>query len=114
MFADFLKRLIQPAPEPLTGGDARLALCALLVRVARTDGDYAAAEIIRITRIISARYNLPQPEAEALRQQAEVLESEADGVREADEDALLRLVASLLGITDQDSARARQRIMGQG
>lgn len=145
MFADFLKRLIQPAPEPLTGGDARLALCALLVRVARTDGDYAAAEIIRITRIISARYNLSQPEAEALRQQAENLESEApdtvrftraikdavphedrlgviealwqvalaDGVREADEDALLRLVASLLGITDQESARARQRIMGR-
>ncbi|MGR3698086.1 MAG: tellurite resistance TerB family protein, partial [Roseovarius sp.] len=113
--------------------------------VARTDGDYAAAEIIRITRIISARYNLSQPEAEALRQQAENLESEApdtvrftraikdavphedrlgviealwqvalaDGVREADEDALLRLVASLLGITDQESARARQRIMGQ-
>jgi uncharacterized tellurite resistance protein B-like protein len=37
----------------------------------------------------------------------------ADGQREADEDALLRLVASLLGITDQESARARQRVMGQ-
>ncbi len=129
----------------MTGGDARLALCALLVRVARTDGDYSASEIIRITRIISARYGLPQPQAEALRQEAETLESEApdtvrftraikdavphedrmgviealwqvalaDGQREADEDALLRLVASLLGITDQESARARQRVMGQ-
>lgn len=145
MFADFLKRLIQPAPEPLTGGDARLALCALLVRVARTDGKYSASEIIRITRIISARYGLPQPQAEALRQQAETLESQApdtvrftraikdavphedrmgviealwqvalaDGHREAEEDALLRLVSSLLGISDQDSARARQRIMSQ-
>lgn len=144
MFADFLKRLIQPVPEPMTGGDARLALCALLVRVARTDGDYSAAEIIRITRIISTRYSLPQHQAEALRQEAETLESVApdtvrftraikeavpyeerleviealwqvalaDGVREADEDALLRLVSNLLGVTDQDSARARQRVTG--
>lgn len=33
----------------------------------------------------------------------------ADGVRDPEEDAQLRLVASLLGVTDQDSALARQR-----
>jgi len=38
----------------------------------------------------------------------------ADGVREAEEDALLRMVTSLLGITDQDSARARQRAQNGG
>ena len=43
MFQDFLSRLIQPAPDPLNDGDARLALTALLVRVARADGDYAQA-----------------------------------------------------------------------
>ncbi|SEM17024.1 Uncharacterized conserved protein, tellurite resistance protein B (TerB) family [Roseovarius azorensis] len=142
MFGDLLKKLAQPAPDTLADGDARLALCALLVRVARSDGDYAAREIQRITRIISTRYNLSQTEAEALRHEAETLEAEApdtvrftraikdavpyenrlaviealwqvalaDGVREADEDALLRMVASLLGVSDQDSARARQRV----
>ena len=34
----------------------------------------------------------------------------ADGVREAEEDALLRLVSNLLGINDMESARARQRV----
>ncbi|HMB13554.1 MAG TPA: TerB family tellurite resistance protein, partial [Roseovarius sp.] len=52
MFADFLNRLIQPEPDPLDDGDARLALTALLVRVARSDGEYAASEIIRITRLV--------------------------------------------------------------
>lgn len=34
----------------------------------------------------------------------------ADQDRSADEDALIRLVANLLGISDQDSARARQKV----
>ncbi len=34
----------------------------------------------------------------------------ADGVRDHEEDALLRLVANLLGINDRDSALARQRV----
>ena len=34
----------------------------------------------------------------------------ADGERDAEEDAVIRLVANLLGITDVESASARQRI----
>lgn len=34
----------------------------------------------------------------------------ADGVRDAHEDALIRLAAKLLGVNDVDSARARQRV----
>ncbi len=82
MFADFLKRLTAPTPSPLEDGDARLALTALLVRIARADGDYASEEIARIDRITSARYTLSLPDATALRQQAEQLETEApDTVR---------------------------------
>lgn len=141
MFGDFLKRLTQPEPAPLTDGDARLALSALLVRIARSDGDYAAAEIDRIDRIVAARYGLSPFEAAALRGQAETLEMQApdtvrftraikdavpyedrravveaawavvlaDGARAHEEDALLRLVANLLGVNDRDSALARQR-----
>ncbi len=32
-----------------------------------------------------------------------------DGLRDAEEDRLLRLVANLLGLTDVDNAQARQR-----
>lgn len=141
MFGDFLRRLTAPAPAPLGDNDARLALTALLVRVARSDHDYAPAEIERIEQIIAQRYGLAPEQVQDLRQQAETLESEApdtvrftraikdavpyedrravveslwqvvlaDGERAQEEDALLRLVASLLGVTDKDSALARQK-----
>ncbi|MEM9579203.1 MAG: TerB family tellurite resistance protein [Pseudomonadota bacterium] len=142
MFADFLKRLTQPDPDPIDGGDARLALTALLVRAARTDGTFARSERAQILSVIADRYGLDASGAEALLSDAEVLEAEApdtvrftraikdavayedrlgviealwsvvlaDGVREDEEDALLRLVASLLGVNDRDSALARQRV----
>ncbi|MBS0563346.1 MAG: TerB family tellurite resistance protein [Proteobacteria bacterium] len=37
----------------------------------------------------------------------------ADEERSADEEALIRLVANLLGVSDQDSARARQRVQSR-
>lgn len=141
MFRDFLTRLTQPQPAPLDDGDARLALTALLVRIARSDNDYAQAERDRIDRIATARYGLGPFEAAQLRARAEELEAEApdtvrftraikeavayedrravvealwsvvlaDGERAQEEDALLRLVANLLGVNDRDSALARQR-----
>lgn len=144
MFADLLNRLIQSEPEPLPDPDARLALTALLVRIARSDGSYAADEIARIDKIVTTRYGLSAFEAAKLRSDAETLESEApdtvrftraikdavpydarlgviealwsvvlaDGVRDKNEDALLRLVAPLLGVSDVDSAMARRRIEG--
>lgn len=36
----------------------------------------------------------------------------ADGERDAEEDALVRLSAKMLGVTDQDSAMARRRVQG--
>ena len=142
MIGDFLNRLLSPAPAPLSDTDARLAISALLVRVARSDGDYARVEIENIDRVLALRYTLEQADAEALRKDGEALEAEApdtvrftraikdcvayeerlaviealwkialaDGGRDAEEDALIRLVASLLGITDVDNAKARQRV----
>ena len=142
MFADFLKRLTDPQPAQLPDEDARLALTALLVRVARADGVYDSAEAQRIDRITTARYALSPEAAQDLRAQAEELESQApdtvrftraikdavpydqriaviealwlvvlaDDDRDAREDALLRLVSNLLGISDVDSALARQRV----
>lgn len=85
MFADFLKRLTAPEPAPLADTDARLALTALLVRVARTDDLYEESEKARIDRITAARYGISPFEATKLRADAEVLESEApDTVRFTD------------------------------
>ncbi|GGO57941.1 Uncharacterized conserved protein, tellurite resistance protein B (TerB) family [Roseovarius pacificus] len=142
MFADLLKNLFQPEPETLDNLDARRALTALLVRLARSDNNYSASEIIRIDRIIKARFGLDDDAALKLRTEAESIEAEApdtvrftraikdavpyedrigviealwqvalaDGARDQDEDALVRLVANLLGVNDRDSALARQRV----
>ena len=141
MFGDLLRQLLAPAPHRLPEPDARLALAALLVRVARSDGLYAAEEVERIDRVLAHRHGLDPFAAAKLRSDAEDLEREApdtvrftralkeavaledradlmtalwsvalaDGLREAHEDRLMRLVANLLGLTDVDSALARQK-----
>ena len=142
MFGEFLRRLTQPDPAPLEDSDARLALTALLVRVARSDHDYDISERELIEKIARNRFDLETAEAVALLQEGEILESEApdtvrftraikdavpfderlgivealwevvlaDGIRSDEENALLRLVANLLGVSDTDSAMARQRM----
>ncbi len=142
MFANILKRLTATDAEQLPDEDARLALTALLVRVARSDGHYASAEKAEIDAAISRRYGLGPDAMASLRADAETLEAEApdtvrftraikdhvayddrlaviealwavvlaDGERAQEENALLRLAASLLGIEDRDSALARQKV----
>ena len=142
MFTDFFHRLTNSAPHRLPALDARLALGALLVRVAKADNSYAYLEIARIDRILGLRYGLDTVDAAKLRATCEAIETEApdtvrftraikdavpyedrtsvmealweivlaDGVRDAQEDALLRMIAPLLGIEDQDSALIRQRV----
>lgn len=142
MISDLLARLTSSAPEPLPPADARLALAALLVRIARSDGDYAAVEIARIDALLADRYGLLPGQAKTLRAQAEAVETQApdtvrftraikdavdyddrldviealwdvvlaDGERDDGEDALMRMVAPMLGITDRDSNLARRRV----
>jgi uncharacterized tellurite resistance protein B-like protein len=138
---ELLRRLMAPDPARLPEPDAQLALAALLVRLARSDGLYAAEEVERIDRVLALRHGLDPFAAAKLRTDAEALEQEApdtvrftralkdavaledradlmtalwsvalaDGLREAHEDRLMRLVANLLGLTDVDSALARQK-----
>ena len=144
MFADLLRRLTAPNPQPAADGDARLALGALLVRIARADGDYAQVEKDRIQAILQQRYALA--DAGDLLSDCETLESEApdtvrftraikdavayedrlgvveamwevvlaDGIREEHENQLMRLVPPMIGVEDQDSHAARRRIEAQG
>lgn len=142
MISDFLKRLSGSEPSQTPDEDARLALAALLVRIARSNWDYADVEAERIEMILSRRYGITSDEAARLRDEAEGVEAEAndtvqftraikdavayedrdtvietlwelvlaDGVRDYEEDGILRLVAPLLGVNDRDSALARQRV----
>ncbi|EEW57679.1 conserved hypothetical protein [Ruegeria sp. TrichCH4B] len=141
IFKDFLGKLLAPAPAILPDEDARLALTALLVRLARSDESYSDTERDRIDRILRSRFQLDSGAAQILREQGEGLEVEApdtvrftraikdavpyedrtgvvetlwqvalaDGKRDAEEDALIRLAANLLGVNDVDSAMARKR-----
>ncbi|WP_435258389.1 TerB family tellurite resistance protein [Thioclava sp. FR2] len=141
MIQSLLNRLLAPAPERLPEPDARIALAALMVRVAKADGKYDAAETARIDKVLAEHHRLSPFQAAALRTEAEELEAAApdtvrftralkaatdpedraammqalwsvalaDGLRDSEEDALLRLVSDLLGLRDVDSALARQR-----
>jgi uncharacterized tellurite resistance protein B-like protein len=138
---ELLRRLMAPAPTRLEEPDARLALAALLVRVAKTDGLYAAEEVERIERILTLRYGLDPFAAATLRSDAEEMEAAApdtvrftralkdripledragliqtlwsvalaDGLRDAGEDQMMRMLANLLGVTDMESTLARKR-----
>ena len=120
--------------------DEKQAMAALMVRIAKSDDDYAIAECERIDAILSILYGLSTTEASSLRNHAEALEADApdtvrftraikeavpyedrfevvralwqvvlaDGERDHEEDALMRLLASLLGVNDRDSAIARK------
>ncbi len=82
MFADLFRRLTDLEPGRLPDGDARIALTALLVRIARADADYSEAERHRIDRVVARRYDLAPDGAAALRGEAEAAEAEApDTVR---------------------------------
>ncbi|WP_204113966.1 TerB family tellurite resistance protein [Shimia biformata] len=142
MIAELIRRITAPAPPVLDTNDARLALMALLVRIARSDGDYALSEIERIDRICEKRCGLTPNQARLLRAEAETLEAEApdtvrftraikdavpfeervgvveamwevvlaDGSRDAEEEAIVRLASHFLGVNDRDCALARQRV----
>jgi uncharacterized tellurite resistance protein B-like protein len=142
MFTDLIRRMTAPEPQTLPDPDARLALGAILVRLARTDGDYSAEEVAQIDQLLMRRYALTLSDARALRDQSEKLEAEApdtvrftraikdavsyddrvgvieamwsvvlaDGVRDHEEDSMMRMAVSLLGVSDQDSHRARLKV----
>ena len=75
MFDDLFKRLTARDPAPLPDADARVALGALMVRLARTDGSYDQDEIAQIDAVLMQRYGLSTDDAAALRAQCEVAET---------------------------------------
>lgn len=64
-------------PAPLPEPDARLALGALMVRVAKSDETYRVEEIQRIDRILAQANDLNPVEAARMRATCERLEAQA-------------------------------------
>ncbi len=143
MFADLLRHLTAASEtRDLAPEQSRLALAALMVRLARSDGNYTGTERARIDRVLAAQYRIAPGAAAELRASAEIAEegapdtvrftrmlkaavpyedragvvealwqvAAADGIN-AEEHGLMRLVANLLGVADQDSGLARQRAL---
>lgn len=141
MLKNILKIFADDNVSQLEPDDARLAITALMIRVARSDDDYSKAELNNIIGLISTRFKLNNDEANELIKEAELVEEQApdtvrftksiksaidfddriaiiedlwsvvltDSFRDTNEDALIRTVVSLLGVSDKDSAFARQR-----
>ena len=142
MFGDLIRRLTGEADTAPSDVDPQLAFPALLVRVARADGDYAEAEKDMIRGLTQRHAGVSPFEAAQIVQRAEELEAGAsdtvrftraikdsveyegrrevvediwrvvlaDGRRDEEEDALMRLIANLLGVNDRDSNLARQNV----
>jgi uncharacterized tellurite resistance protein B-like protein len=82
MVKGLLKRLATSGPVAIPADEARIALAALLVRVARADGVYDAVEMARIDRVLMGRFGMDARAAAILRAEAEAVEAEApDTVR---------------------------------
>ena len=141
MLKNILKIFNAETPVILEHNDARLAITALMIRVARSDNDFSEAEFLNIKKLASQRFELNMEETDKLIKEARAIEEQApdtvrftksikeavafedrsslvedlwaivltDNYRDANEDALIRTVVSLLGVSDQESALARQR-----
>jgi len=99
-----------PEPPPLPAPDEKLALGALMVRVAMSDHSYKFAEVHRIDLLLRRLYGLGPIEAakvDALEALWEVVL--ADGVRREEELDVLEDVRRTLGLSPDDSDAARAR-----
>ena len=82
MLKDIRNAFKTPEPSTLRTEDARIAMAALLVRIARSDEVYDEDEKDLINKMLQSRYNLIDNQSEDIRKQAEELEAKApDTVR---------------------------------
>ena len=142
MIKNFFKRNSKSILESVEHNDERLALTALLIKIAKSDYEYSSVEKSRIKIILKKRFLISELEVTDLINKAELLEDGssdsvrftkvikefvplekrneiieifwelvlADGIREDDENSLLRILGSLLGVNDRDVAFARQNV----
>ena len=77
MLTRILHAFTHPDPEPLPEPDEKLALGALMVRVAKSDDTYLFEEISRIDKLLTWLFGLNPVEAAKMRATCEKLDHEA-------------------------------------
>jgi len=82
MFNALINRLRGHGEKPLPALDARLAVGALLVRLAKSDDHYAFEEIVAIDHVLASRYGLGPVEAMKMRADCERLAAEIADIEE--------------------------------
>ena len=142
MIKNFFKKNSKSTEELVEHNDERVALTALLIKIAKSDYEYSSLEKSSIKIILKKRFSISELEVTDLITKAELLEDEssdsvrftkvikefvplekrneiieifwelvlADGIREDDENSLLRILGSLLGVNDRYVAFARQNV----
>ena len=142
MIKNFFKKNSKSTEELVEHNDERVALTALLIKIAKSDYEYSSLEKSSIKIILKKRFSISELEVTDLITKAELLEDEssdsvrftkvikefvplekrneiieifwelvlADGIREDDENSLLRILGSLLGVNDRDVSFARQNV----
>lgn len=115
MFKELLARFTHPDPPttPLPPADARHALGALLVRVAKADKAYLFQEIEQIDHLLSDLYDLNPLEAAKMRAACEKLEDQMPATEElghiirdgVDPEDINALVAALWKVVEADGQR---------
>ena len=142
MIKNFFKKNSKSTEELVEHNDERVALTALLIKIAKSDYEFSSLEKSSIKIILKKRFSISELEVTDLITKAELLEDEssesvrftkvikefvplekrneiieifwelvlADGIREDDENSLLRILGSLLGVNDRDIAFARQNV----
>ena len=142
MIKNFFKKNSKSTEELVEHNDERVALTALLIKIAKSDYEYSSLEKSSIKIILKKRFSISELKVTDLITKAELLEDEssdsvrftkvikefvplekrneiieifwelvlADGIREDDENSLLRILGSLLGVNDRDVAFARQNV----
>ena len=142
MIKNFFKKNSKSTEELVEHNDERVALTALLIKIAKSDYEFSSLEKSSIKIILKKRFSISELEVTDLITKAELLEDEssesvrftkvikefvplekrneiieifwelvlADGIREDDENSLLRILGSLLGVNDRDVAFARQNV----
>ena len=142
LFAKLTAIFEAPDAGPVTSHDpAAVAMAALMVQLARADGDYDDGERAGIRAALDARFGdgealLPAGEAAEEtamdshqftrlvknayepEERSDLLEDLwevvlADGARDANEDALMRQFGALLHVPDRDIGLARQRVIAR-
>ena len=142
LFAKLTAMFETPEAAPQTAHDpAAVALAALMIQLARADGDYDADERAGIRAALDARFGKgdallaageaaeenaldshqftrlvknayePEERGDLLEDLWEIVL--ADGARDANEDALIRQFGALLHVPDRDVGLARQRVLAR-